>query len=94
MLLAASTIPSGTGTPDVRGAQAQALAAAQAQAPAFAFQLKCADGVTRQTTAHVPAMAQVPQTRGRSPGRRGLERTVPAWVPRAMTGTHPPGDLR
>ena len=39
-------------------------------------------------------MAQVPQTHGRSPGRRGLERTVPAWVPRAMTGTHLPGDLR
>ena len=39
-------------------------------------------------------MAQVPQTRGRSPGRRGLERTVPAWVPQAMIGTHPPGDLR
>ena len=36
---------------------------------------------------HVPAI-EVPQTRGRSPESRGLERTHPAWVPRAMTGTH------
>ena len=52
--------------------QARAPAPAQAQAQAFTCQYKNENGEMRQATAQAPATAQVPQTRGRSPGHRTM----------------------